>query len=270
MPTDECSLPVTDLIIQRGVGVFESIRTYGNSVFSLTRHLERLKESARMCGIEADSILSELSGIIKEGVVKYNCEEKDLTIKTYITGGKINNCGHFPEPDYFIIFEEIHVIPKEDIERGVSLIPNRMERYHPEVKSINYLMGYLPMARARGGDFEALYFAGNEITESTASNFFLCLDGKIITAPVGRVLRGVTREVIITIAKENGYKIEERCPLEEELKCADEAFITGTIKEVLPVIRIGEQTIGTGHPGPVSQHLRALFAANKHRWMEKA
>lgn len=102
-----------------------------------------------------------------------------------------------------------------------------------------------------------------------SSNFFLCKDGKVITAPVGRVLKGVTRSVVLTLAKEAGYKIEERCPLESELKEAQEAFITGSVKEVLPVVRIGSQNIGNGKPGPVAQHLQHMFAANKERWLDK-
>ena len=102
-----------------------------------------------------------------------------------------------------------------------------------------------------------------------SSNFFICKEGKIVTAPVGKVLKGVTRDIILTLAAENGFKVEERCPRESELAEADEAFITGSVKEVLPVVRIGAVKIGKGRPGPVAQALRHLFVKNKGRWMDK-
>ena len=102
-----------------------------------------------------------------------------------------------------------------------------------------------------------------------SSNFYICIDGKIVTAPVGKVLKGVTRDIILTLAKEANFKIEERCPLESELARADEAFITGSVKEVLPVVRVGEQKIGNGKPGPVAQHLQKLFISNMERWLDK-
>ena len=166
-----------------------------------------------------------------------------------------------------MIFEEAHVLTREELNRGVALRPVYSQRPFPEAKSTNYLTGYVPMKEAKPNEFEALYIVNGEITESTASSFFLCKDGKIITAPVGKVLRGITREILVTLLKENNFKVEERCPLESELAQADEAFISGSIKEVLPVVRVGDQTIGNGHPGPVSKHIHKIYLSNLKRWM---
>ena len=268
MPTEECSLPVTDLLIQRGIGVFDSIRTYGKKIFAMPQHLERLAASAKQCGIEAGGIMEELPGIIHQGVKHGSAPHGDIVIKPYITGGKINNRGHFPEPDFFVLFEEVHMLTADEIKKGVSLKPVRMERPYPETKSTNYLFGYIPMSNARDSDFETLYIVDNEITESATSSFFLCKDGKVITAPVGRVLRGITREILLALLRENGFKIEERCPLESELAEADETFISGSVKEVLPVVRVGEQVIGNGTPGPATAHIHHLFLTNMERWLE--
>lgn len=267
MPLEDCSLPMTDLAILRGVGVFDSIRSYGKNIFTLNEHLERLSESAKKCGIEAESIMKELPSVIKKGLDHDLASDKDMVIKPYITGGQVNDHGRFPEPDFFVIFEEVNVLTQDELKKGVALKPAYSQRPFPETKSTNYLTGYIPMIEAKSNEFEALYIIDGEITESTSSSFFLCKEGKIITAPVGKVLRGITREILITLMKENNFTIEERCPLETELAQADEAFISGSVKEILPVIRVGDQTIGDGHPGPVTKHIYKLFLSNLKRWM---
>jgi branched-subunit amino acid aminotransferase/4-amino-4-deoxychorismate lyase len=268
-PISECALPVSDLAIQRGVGAFESIRLYGGKPFAISLHLERLANSVKDSGIEADAILAKLPELIREGIRQSDCPQDGLA-KPFITGGDVNNKGHFPQPRFFILFEDVHKLTDDEKKQGIALEPNHIDRPYPLVKSINYLFGLMPLSKAQHDNFESLYVTpAGEITEAMSSNFFLCKDGKLITAPVGRVLKGVTRSVVLTLAKEAGYKIEERCPLESELKEAQEAFITGSVKEVLSVVRVGAQNIGNGKPGPVAQHLQHMFVANRERWLDK-
>jgi len=82
------------------------------------------------------------------------------------------------------------------------------------------------------------------------------------------VLQGTTRELVILLAREKGIPLEERCPTLSEIPHSQEAFLTGSIKEILPVVRIGKQTVGTGNPGPVTQKLRQIYLDNIHRWLE--
>ena len=107
-----------------------------------------------------------------------------------------------------------------------------------------------------------------KISEAMTSNFFLCKEGKFYTAPVGKVLKGVTRDIVLTVASENGIEIIERCPLESELAEADEAFTSSSIKEVLPIVRVGTHVIGNGKPGPLTLRLHKLFLDNIHRWLD--
>ena len=95
-------------------------------------------------------------------------------------------------------------------------------------------------------------------------------DDKIITAPLSRVLKGTTRGAVLEIAKELGYVVEERCPLWSELASqhAREAFVTGSIKMVIPVVKVGGITLGTGHPGPVTRKLSQTYRENISRWLE--
>lgn len=267
MPANECMLPVTDMIIQRGVGVFESIRTYGGKTFARDMHLERLALSAENCGMNAGRIMERLPLIIKEGMSHPDAPKAECLIKPFITGGTINQHGTFPEPDFFVIFDDLPT-PHNYSRQGVELVPNCLERPFPTIKTTSYLTGLIPLCGAKQA-FESLYCPDGEITESMASNFFLCLGDKIVTAPLERVLSGVTRSIVMKLASENGIEIEERCPLVSELKVASEAFLTGSLKEILPVTKIGDQVIGSGEPGPVTERLYSLFIKNIDRWLDK-
>lgn len=270
VPIQECLLPVTDLAIQRGVGVFESIRIYDGRPFALSLHLERLRVSADGLGIDAGKIIHDLPGIIRQGLEMPEIRGLDGLIKTYVTGGDVKDGTIFPSPRFFVIFDdEIRQPTDEDKEKGVTLLPNYTMRPNPLIKSTNYLLGIIPMLKAATSDYEALYITSDgEITEALSSNFFLYKNGRLLTAPVGRVLKGVTRDIVITLAKESGLCVEERCPREGELAEADEAFITGTMKEILSVVRVGTCNIGNGQPGPIVRELRHIFIDNMARWMD--
>ncbi|WP_418446491.1 aminotransferase class IV [Cloacibacillus evryensis] len=210
-PISECHLPVTDMAIQRGAAVFEAIRIYDGKLFGMEMHLERFARSAEGAGIAAGNILPRLPEIFKAGVKMEGCPAEGL-VRPYITGGDINNKGSFPEPRFFVLFGGINKTPEEERRRGAVLEPNRMERPFPLCKSINYLLALIPLGGGDKVNHESLYMPAGEITEAMTNNFFLCKDGKIITAPAGRVLDGVTRSVVLALARENGFTIEERCP----------------------------------------------------------
>ena len=269
VPTSQCRLPITDLVIQRGVGVFDSIRLYDRRAFALDEHMKRLEDGARLAGIACDGVIETLTAAVRAGALRDDCpDDGNCIAKVYITGGDTNDHGKFPEPRAFVIFESGPPTDKEEYQRGIALQPTTEGRPYPLVKSINYLVGLMQTA---GMDdvAECLYCPDGEITETLRSSFFLCKDGKILTAPVGRVLGGVTRNIVVELARDNGFKVEERCPLVSELNTADEAFITGTWKEVMPVVRIGEYKIARGKPGPVSAHLHKLFRSSMNRWLDK-
>jgi branched-chain amino acid aminotransferase len=265
----ECCLPVTDLVIQRGVGVFDSIRIYGRRAFALAEHMKRLERSASIAGIECGDIIERMYGIVREGAMRDDCPgEGESVVRLYITGGDENDHGRFPHPRYFAIFERAQPEKPESYERGVALMPTSEGRLSPVAKSVNYLFGLMQNA-GQSGFKECLYCPGGEITETLSSSFFLCRGGVITTAPLGKVLDGVTRGIIIELARENGFEVEERCPLVEELKSAEEAFITGSTKEVLPVVRVGGEVIGEGRPGPIAIRLGKIFRESLDRWLDK-
>lgn len=259
------------MAVQRGVGVFESIRVYDGLPFALRRHIERLAESAAGAGIMAASVIEKLPAVIREGLARPENKSFDGLVKPYITGGDVNDGGRFPAPRFFAVFDEVHKLTEAERQSGIVLEPNRVSRPFPLIKSTNYLPAFVPLAKAPAGVFETLYITDDgEITEAMSSNFFICKEGRIITAPAGRVLAGVTREIVLALARESGYQVEERCPRESELAEADEAFVTGTVKELRSVVRVGARQIGNGRPGPTARELHRLFVENRGRWLEKS
>ncbi|MDR1580754.1 MAG: aminotransferase class IV [Synergistaceae bacterium] len=270
-PAGQCCIPVTDLVIQRGVGVFDSIRLYGGKAFALTAHMKRLEKSARLARIDLGdgSIIEKMTGVVREGAMRPDCPDGGNCIaKAYITGGDVNEGGRFTMPRHFVIFESGGALSPGDYKEGVALQPTNEGRHYPLTKSINYLVGLIEGA-GHNDIYECLYCPDGKITETLRSSFFICREGKIITAPVGAVLDGITRGIVIELARENGFNVEERCPEVSELAKADEAFITSSWKEVFPVVRVGDTVIGNGKPGPVVARLRQLFKANLDKWLDK-
>lgn len=264
VPVAEARIPVTDLAVQRGIGVFETIRTYGRRPMALTRHLYRLRDSANSCGISLPVNLEEMKKIIREGLSKM---EGDSRARPYVTGGDEMQNGTFPNPRFFVFFEPLDPPPQELYANGVALFPVDMERPLSFLKSINYMQGYLPL-REDPQALEILYCPRGEITESSHSNAFMVKDNRIVTAPLERVLDGTMRGMTLEVARESGFETEERCPRVDELSEAQEFFITGSVKEILPVVRIGESVIGKGKPGPVAAMLRHRYLQNLERWLE--
>ena len=262
VPPSEAALPVSDLIIQRGIGVFETVGTYEKRPLMLTPHLERLLAGAERLRIRPTLSLGEMRDVVKEGIVRLDAE---LQVKIYLTGGDVfDEEKGFVSPRFFIVFERLALPSPRLYETGVVLEPVDGSRENPEVKSVDYRAAYaLPP-----GAFEVLYCPGGEITEAGHSSFFLVRDGVLVTAPLSRVLGGTTRRAILELACGSGISVEERCPTLSELTLADEAFITGSVKKVLPVVRVGDRTVGTGRPGPMTLRLSKLYLDHIRKWLE--
>ena len=260
---EEAVLPISDLIIQRGVGVFEAFASFGGKSLMLTPHMERFIASAKSSEIANLPDIEYMKSIVREGIAKVG---HDVRIRTFLTGGDYfdEEKACFPEPRFFVIFDDVGLISDEAREKGVVLEPVSFGRDNPEVKSVDYRATYKMPRDA----YDILYCPNGEITECGHSNFFLIVDGKIITAPLTRVLKGTTRSATIELAKQEGYTVEERCPLWSELSAASEAFITGSMKLIVPVVRIGGITISDGKMGPITRRLFELYRKYMEKWLE--
>ncbi len=263
---EEAVLPISDLIIQRGVGVFEALASINLKPLMLTPHMTRFINSAKSSCIVNIPDVEFMKNIVREGIKKVG---RDVRVRTFLTGGDAFDAekGCFESPRFFVLFEDPGFITPEEFEKGMTLEPIRAGRDDPAVKSTNYRMTFqLP-----AGASDVLYCPNGEITEAGHSNFFLVLkDGTIVTAPLNRVLKGTTRMAVMELLKEEGFNVEERCPLWPELSSekTSEAFITGSIKMVVPVVKIGGITIGDGRPGKVTRKIAELYKKHIEKWLE--
>ena len=263
---EEAKLPVSDLIIQRGVGVFEALASINLKPLMLTPHMERFINSAKSLRMVNIPDVDVMKSIVREGIAKVG---HDVRVRTFLTGGdefdKVT--GTFPNPRFFVLFEDAEFMTPEDFEKGKILEPIHSGRLDPSVKSTNYQTTFGLPEEA----FDVLYCPDGEITEAGHSNFFLVLkNNTIVTAPLSRVLKGTTRTAILELARKEGYTVEERCPLWSELASpnATEAFVTGSIKMVVPIVKVGGTVIGSGKTGPVTRKLYELYRKHIEQWLE--
>lgn len=253
------TLPVGDLGIVRGYGVFDLGRTYGRTPFRLREHIARLQRSAAQIDLALPWSAEELEAIALETLAR-NPEIHDAAIRIVVTGGE-SASYLMPEekPSLFVMVTPLNLPSQAIFDSGANLITVQGDRFLPTVKSINYIGAIVALKRAKqAGAVEALYVsADGSITECTTSNFFAFKGDTLITPEKG-VLDGITRAAALEVA-DDLYRIEYRNLRYDELAEVDEAFITSTTKEILPIVRVDEIVIGDGVPGARTQRLMAML-----------
>lgn len=241
-----------------GDGVFEGIRSYDGLIFKLHEHLDRLYESAHTLMLKIPLTKKEMERAVVE-TLKIN-RLKDAYIRLVVTRGT-GDLGldprKCPKPTVFIIADKISLYPKEYYEKGleiatVTTLRNHPEALNPQLKSLNYLNNILAKIEAinAGVDEALLLNAQGYVTECTGENIFYCKAEALHTPPayVG-ILRGITRNTVLRLAREIGLKVREDIMTRHDLFNADEVFVTGTAAEIVPVVKIDRRVIGSGVPG---------------------
>ncbi len=259
-------LPVTDLVILRGYGVFDFMRTYGGRPFHLDAHIKRLRNSARLIELACPWSHQELYDIVMETVSRNSYEEAN--IRLLISGGESRD-GITPgdHPRLLVMVTPVKRFPETWYREGVKIITTDITRYIPGAKSIDYTKAILALNSAgRQHAVEAVYVDGNGVVlEGTTSNIFAVIKGRLLTPPED-ILPGVTRDVILNkVAQE--LKPELQTITRAELYQADELFLSSSNKEVLPIRQVDGHVIGDGRPGPVSRKVMELFREYTERFV---
>jgi branched-chain amino acid aminotransferase len=267
VPREEARLSVFDHGFLYGDGVFEGIRAYNGRVFRLREHLDRLYDSARAIDLAIPVTKEEMTGIILETLRKNKL--KNGYIRPIVTRG-VGDLGldprKCPKPSIFVIAVEWGAMYGNLYEKGlraitVSVRRNPAEALPPNVKSLNYLNNILGKIEAnyKGGD-EAIFFDTNGyLSEGSGDNIFVVKNGSIYTPPTLNNLRGITRAVVIELARSLGISLFEQDLGYYDQYAADEVFVTGTAAEVAPIVLIDGRAIGSGKPGPVTRQLMVSF-----------
>jgi branched-subunit amino acid aminotransferase/4-amino-4-deoxychorismate lyase len=259
----EHSLSVDDLGLQRGYAVFDYARTYHGKLFHPRDHLDRLERSAAALHLAMPCAKDELIRQAEELVAECGLERP--AVRFLVTGGEVAGCER---PTVVVSVEELPRHPENLYTEGGTLMTYEFQRELPEVKTTNYMNALRldPMRRERGA-CEILYHRGGRITECARSSFFLFEEDTLVT-PGEEVLLGVTRGVVLRLARER-FEVEER-PIElTELGRASEAFITATSKGVMPIVRVDELVIGDGVPGPRTRWIMERFARHTESFGER-
>ena len=249
VPAAAAALALNDLGIVRGYGVFDVLRTYGPAPFALRQHLERLQRSAAAIELPLPWSLAELTELVHATLAR-NGHPRDVAVRLVLAGGgSANFLTPEERPSLAIILAPVRPYPPELYATGARLITVDYARFMPDVKSLNYITGILGQKRASAaGAVEALYCTpAGEVTECTTSNFFVFRGDRLYT-PVQEVLPGVTREVVLEIASDM-FEVVMGPLRYDELGQFDEAFITSTTKEVMPIVGVDDIVIGAGRPG---------------------
>ena len=267
LPAEEATVSATDLVVQRGYGVFDFARDCHGRLFHFNDHLARLRRSAEALFLPVRLSNAELTWIA-ERVVNDSCRERPA-VRIFVTGGCGSSEPLFSDASIIVLGEERAAVDPEIYTQGVPLMTVEFQRELPEVKSVNYLNAIrIEPLKRRHGVFDVLYYSQSGVTECPRNNFFAVRDGVIVT-PDQNVLAGVTRSIVLRLA-DGVFPVEERTLKREELQDADEAFITSTSKQIVPVTSVDGDRIGTGRPGRVTARLMQLFDDYVEAWSAEA
>jgi len=265
---NQAKVSVFDHGLLYGDGVFEGIRAYGGRIFQLDAHLERLYDSAKAIALKIPLSPEKLKEAIRNTLDTNGL--KDAYIRVVVTRG-VGTLGLDPNKcsgsSLIIITDSITLYPDELYEKGLEIVTVATIRIHPaalspRIKSLNYLNNILAKIEAiNAGCLEALMLNANGlVAECTGDNIFIVRKGVIFTPPeTAGILKGITRGVVMGLAREEGIEVREENLTRYDLYTADECFLTGTAAEIIPVVRIDRRQIGPGTPGPITSRLRKLF-----------
>jgi len=268
-PPEQARIPVLDRGFLYGDSVYEVLRTYEGALFALEAHLDRLARSAASLKIDLPPRERLVAGIERTVAAAGNPESYCRVIVTRGSGPLTLDPTTAGRPLTAIVAKEYEPFPDWTYERGVRVIVPSIQRtspgsLDPAIKSGNYLNSVMAMGEARrAGYFDALMLDREGlVTEATSANVFAWKDGRLLTPPleVG-ILSGVTRGLLLELARELGIPCEERHLPLAELLAAEELMLTSTLREVQPVVEVGDRVIGDGMPGPMARDLRREFHA---------
>lgn len=258
----DLSVSAKDVGILRGYGVFDYLRTYGGEPFHLKDHIRRFFRSAEMLHLEVGYSQDEVEAVVRELVRRNGYPESSLRL--VCLGGE-SPTAMIPEgrSTLYLMADPFPGDRKELEswqEEGISLISFPHLRYRAEAKTNNYIpaMDALREARSRGA-FDALFCGTDgEIYETTRANVFFRRNGKWLTPP-GNILIGITRRVVMSLMAPE-EQVEEALYL-KDLPGIEEAFLTSSSKEIVPIIQIDDTPVGDGKPGPCTKALIKKFNA---------
>lgn len=270
---EDAKVSVLTHTLHYGVGVFEGIRCYkvdnGSAVFRLKEHIQRLLDSARIFMIDPGYSIDELCKATVETVKANNLEECYIRPIIYLGDGglgiKIDE--KYPVETAIAAWNWGAYLGEEGMSKGIKVCTSSFNRFHVNSTATrsktcgNYVSSVLAKREAILGGYDEALFLDTEgyVAEGSGENVFVIKNGKLITTPMTSILRGITRDSIMTLAKDLGYEVVEQKFTKDDFYLADEAFFTGTAAEVTPISQLDGRKIGTGVRGEITTKLQSAF-----------
>jgi len=267
---DTAVVSVFDHGLLYGDGVFEGIRAYNGRIFRLEAHLDRLLRSAKAILLDVPLGRPEMLAMVNESFTKSRM--RDAYIRLVITRG-VGDLGLDPRkcarPTIICIVDTIRLWPQDRYDRGLVCLTaatpiSHKENLSPRVKSLNYLAHILAKIEGIAANVDEVIMLDSAgfVAEASGMNLFAVSDHTLRTPPpYSGILRGVTRDAVLELARDAGYSAEELPLNRYDLYTADEVFLTGTAAEVIGVTKLDGRTIGSGSPGSITRDLAARFKA---------
>ena len=275
-PSASAGISVFDHGLLYGDGVFEGIRAYNGRVFKLERHIERLFDSAKAIRLEIPASRDEVADLVLETCRRNDLGAADGYVRLVVTRGA-GDLGIDPRsclrPEIIVIARPVGALYGQKSRQGVALVTSAFRRPAPDVlspsiKSLNYLNNVLARIEAtdRGADEALLLDQHGYVAEATADNLFIVVDRTLMTPPTATTLRGITRETVLDLAADLGIRTEERPFTLFDVWTAREAFMCGTMAEIVPVVTVDGRGIGSGAgsaaaggPAPMTSRIAAAY-----------
>lgn len=285
----DAQIHVLSHVVHYGSSVFEGLRCYdtenGPAVFRLKDHMKRLKDSAKVYRMDIPYTIEQLCEGVKDTIninkIK-SCYVRPITFRGYNELGVYPlNC---PVETVIAVWAWGQYLGEDALEQGIDICTSTWRKMAPDTMpnmakaGSNYMNSQLSKMEATMNGYKEsvlLNYSGN-VAEGSGENIFLIEDGKIYTPDLGSsVLRGITRDTVITIAEDLGYEVSQEIISRERLYLADEVFFTGSAAELSPIRSIDQIQIGKGKRGPITKKLQdALFdiinnrVEDEHGWLD--
>ena len=257
-PVSEAGVPVGDLLVQRGYGIFDFLRVAKDKPLFIEEHLDRFFNSASIMRLNIPQTREDIKSIVQELIQKNQMPYSG--IRMIIAGGDAPD-GYTLASPHLIVLQAPLAEPTLTLpETGIKLATYNYQRQLPEVKTTDYLMAIWlqPWMKAQGAD-DILYHNNGLLRECPRSNFFMVTDMGVLVTAEKNMLKGVTRKNILMVCAQNGIQVETRDIGIEELATAKEAFITSSTKRIIPVHQIDDRSIQPNYTDSVAKKVYDLL-----------
>ena len=260
---EKAGVPVTDLLVQRGYGIFDFLRVAGDKPLFIEDHLDRFFHSAEKMRLTIPQTREDIKTIVKELIQKNQLAYSG--IRMIIAGGDAPD-GYTIEHPHLIIIQAPLAEPTLHLpETGIKLATYAYQRQIPDVKTTDYLMAVWlqPWMKEQGAD-DILYYYNDIVSECPRSNFFLVTKDHTLVTAQQNMLNGITRKNIIKVCQAHSIPFEIRDIQLKELKEAKEAFITSSTKRIIPVHQIDDIVYPSDDASSVAKNIYDLLVELEH------